>query len=162
MRKYIELGQFAMTQPKMRVSDPYYSKGAPDVGIISPCLIGLWDAVVVQCDTDFFGVRNVMLVAKHSSVKNWTFLNRPFADDDELKFHHTWIPLTTRIGVDSARCGLFDDALYDERGEYLDGDFRDGVIPNGVISVSGYGNGRYFAFSHINHGQVDVVAVVFY
>lgn len=170
MNRYLKLGDFAMTTPEMRVSDPLYKKDVWCTAVAKNCLTGKWDAAKVLDQDD--GWTNFMLCAKHSSVRGWTGLfNSIRLDDSYVYYGAGWSVLSDKIGVDSAACGFFDEANYKGGEDELD-DWRDmccsaktsggDVIPYGVVVQSGYGDGVYLCLQHTNkEGQVDAMAVIF-
>ena len=183
-RDYHKLWQFELTGSDMRVSDPCYEKSTWCCGMIPNCLPGRWDAAVSYLDEGEFGVRVALLTAKHSeTVPSFTLCNQFRADDDYIYHQSGWNICNLSVGVDSGQAGIFDDAHYQD-DHVFDGlpeaehDFHTawyshccdltlgkqqaGVIPYGVVSSSGYGDGCYKALRHLNAaGKVDCIAVLF-
>jgi hypothetical protein len=105
-----------------------------------------------------FGMRVAVLVAVH--------------EDYIASMNMDWEPYDGCVGVDSGQCGIFDDTVYptDEKsgGEYDDensfygecckltlGDDQGGILKsgNGVVSISGYGDGSYKLLCQYHEGE---------
>ena len=181
---YHKLGQFELTGSDMRISYPCYEKSTWCSGMISDCLPGRWDAAVSYLDEGKFGTRVALLTAKHSeTVRSFALCNQFRADDEYIYYQPGWKICNLSVGVDSGQAGIFDDAHYRD-DHVFDGlpeaehDFQTvwyshccdltlgkqqaGVIPYGVVSSSGYGDGCYTALRHLNAaGKVDCIAVLF-
>ena len=186
MRKYNEVGKFQMESSVMRISDPMY---APDVwcaATLDNCVTGTWTATVGIQDEGEFGNRVAILFARHSrgpKLKDAEYIYTSEEDGQGyIHWPHTWKKVDAQIGVDSASCGFFDDATYQDDSiieyepncpssepkwlnacwNHTTSEAQAGVLPNGCVCTSGYGDGVYHAFYHTNtKGQVDAVAVVF-
>lgn len=183
-RAYHKLGSFEMASDLMRVSDPCYDKEVWCSGTIPGCMKGKWETAVVYKDEGEFGIRVSMLAARHAStVRSFTPCSKVWADEKYIHYSSNWEICDFEVGVDSGQAGLFDDAHYQDI-HVFDGapkpkhDFEDvwynhccdltlgpkqaGIIPFGVVSSSGYGDGGYTALCHRNSSkQVDCVVIVF-
>lgn len=49
-REFINLGEFEMTSPVMRVSDPCYERDVWCCGTVDHCKLGTWEAGVLKTD----------------------------------------------------------------------------------------------------------------
>jgi len=190
-REYINLGSFTMTGEVMRVSDPCYDRGVWCCGTIENCKTGKWNGMIARQDEGDWGVRVAMVAAIHKSSRvNKDTLDRiKTASVDEetgdwsVSFPKDWKEGGFEVGVDSGQAGLFDELMYDE-DEQFDGceppranygslfynyccdltltEPGGGVIPNGVVSRSGYGDGSYVPFYHCaKDGKVNAVVILF-
>ena len=186
-RKYTPVGSFKMEGDVMRVSDPCYKKDVWCAGTIHNCKIGDWETAVVLSDEGQFGVRVAMLVAYHcDSGVSFSLADKILSDGRFVPgtgFEHC----DFEVGVDSACAGLYDDSKFglDEvfadappAPEYYghgqgavwsshcccatDNELRAGIIPCGVVSHSGFGDGGYDAYTHTGwDGKVDLVAIMY-
>lgn len=178
---YKELGSFQLTGEFIRVSDPCYDRNVWCCGTISNCVPGQWNAAVVYYDDDVFGRRVALLCAKAGEVKSFNIFSGINIGGDYYKAAKPWEMCDNVIGVDSGQCGIFDETHYLDNDDFADmpkascnfGDaFYDhccdatlnedqaGVLPHGVVSCSGIGDGSYRAFVRKNaDGKVCAVAV---
>jgi hypothetical protein len=158
---------FSVTSNKMVCSDPCYSIPTWCQGVIENVRNGKWEAGIATSDEGSWGERvshlwvyNIDAVIKNPSIK----------EDIERFMGGSTLPYT--FGVDSGQFGFFDfdnyrkdssvEGLpkYDFGGQFPRGDEEGeawyetcchltlgeeswGVIPNGVVSSSGYGDGSY-------------------
>ena len=181
-RNYHKLGSFEMTGSQMVVSDPCYDHDLWCCNAISDCLEGRWDAAV-SYRKDEFGVRVALMTAKHETVRSFSLCGNIRADDQYVYYNSNWEVCSFGVGVDSGQAGLFDaahyrdDHVFDNAPE-AEHDFdrvwynhccdctlgkqQAGVIPFGVVSCSGYGDGCYTALQHKNAaGKVDCIVILF-
>lgn len=146
--KEYDLGQFTLTQPTLRVTDPCYDVGTWCTGTLQ-ALPGRWSAKTVVGPTDWH-VRVLTLQVSHESL-----------GDVPVDSHESLEKAGLNAGVDSGQCGFFDDALYprdSQQLEYEDGTFYNDccrstldrsnpggavVRDMGAVSSSGYGDGGY-------------------
>lgn len=152
------------------VSDPCYDLGTWCSGTIDNLKPGKYNCYIVQRDTDW-GKRVCELIVIHQDV---------ILDSSDISVLENF-----EVGVDSATAGIFDYDYYvkfhtpsarDVHDEWwqkvvMEGFFgtkenlnNDFVISDGlgVMSTSGYGDGGYDCFTHINSlGQKDAIKVVF-
>lgn len=184
MREYTKLGRFALTGAEMRISDPCYDQGTWCAGTVKHCKPGTWDAARVLMKDE--PGRTGMLCVKHSSVKGWRLFDGITVDEEYIHYDANWINTGIKVGVDSGQCGFYDEAHYQDESclkeEDITYDFSGwddaslwyrtccqltltepgaGVLPYGVVSDSGYGDGCYDAYLHIRNGEVDALALVF-
>jgi hypothetical protein len=151
-----QLGSFEVVSGEILISDPCY-----DIPTWCTALVkaknGIWDAWVHISDTGDWGMRVAQLFARHEDLEGHV------SADDEIG----------EAGVDSGQCGFFDiehfkdDSLVDEsmrtRDDWLVEEelwyslccdvtlsSHAGVIPFGVVSRSGYGDGGYDVSGHKN------------
>lgn len=156
-------------------SDPCYEIPTWCQGIVENVKKGKWNAQIERMNLGDWGERISVLMVSHESNPNPTF------DFDEH------LPFTA--GVDSGQFGFFDKDFYrnDESAKDLPkynfsndfdresgdvwyracaqltlGDERWGVLPNGVVSSSGIGDGSYDVFAETNpEGEVIALCVVY-
>ena len=175
----IQLGTFELTGTVLRVSDPGYDRGVWCCGTIENCRPGIWEAAVRIQDEGEWGERNATLIARHTDKgPEFEAFRKALTGKDEA-----WQACPFEVGVDSGQAGIFDEAHYQD-DSIFDGlpepkhDFGDiwynhccditlsrlgaGVLRFGVVSSSGYGDGGYIAFHHVDQdGQTDSVFIVF-
>lgn len=184
MGKYTKVGQFTLEQSVMRASDPCYDKTVWCCGTVPDCLTGTWDAAVVYVNYDGWGTRVSLLIAKHASLPSFSICDDVRVDDEYVHFGRKWTRCEFEVGVDSAQAGLFDDSKYQDQKQLNEmpapkahfgddrwynqcrdltmSDMQAGVLPFGVVSSSGVGDGGYIALKHQNgNGKVDCVLIVF-
>lgn len=160
------LGTFVLTGTRLRVTDPCYTRDTWCKGVVNRALPGVWRASVKHVNTGDFGIRVSELVVQHE-----TFTNVPPS---------AWHQMPFDIGVDSGQAGIFDEERYPtgDTGDY--GDLNTfygracertggsqvveqaGVVAEGAVSSSGFGDGSYTCWTHLNaDDQVDAVKIVF-
>ena len=173
----MELGSFELTQSVMRVSDPCYERNVWCCGTVDDCKIGTWEAGVFVRDEDDWGERMAVLAARFADGgPRFEEISR--ATDKGLK---DWTMCRFEVGVDSGQAGIFDETHYMDNSIFetkaqhdIDEEWYNhccditlssmgaGVLPFGVVSRSGYGDGGYYAMKHsAPDGQVDGIYVVF-
>lgn len=152
--EFIDLGEFEMTSPVMRVSDPCYERDVWCCGTVDHCKLGTWEAGVLKTDEGEWGTRCAVLAVRHKD-----------------------------IGVDSGQAGFFDDAFYQNDTVFEElpapgfaiGDLwyrhvcditlskmSAGVLPYGAVSSSGFGDGGYTCYTHADeNGVIDFAFIVF-
>lgn len=151
----IDLGTFEMVSDEMAVSDPCYDTDVWCRGELSNVLPGMWEASIIKRDEGEWGQRVARLIAVHED----------YADSDIEATENAEF----EVGVDSGQAGLFDCKHYrDDRviaGSEKAIDKNDpgalwymhcchitltqmaaGVMPYGVVSSSGFGDGSYDCF----------------
>lgn len=151
----IDLGPFEMISDRMAVSDPCYDAEVWCRGELKDVLPGMWEASVIKRDEGEWGMRAARLIAVHVD----------YADSDVEPM--TRAPF--EVGVDSGQAGLFDarhyrdDAVVAEPDTAVNGGnpgalwymrcchltltkLAAGVMPYGVVSSSGFGDGSYDCF----------------
>ena len=185
-RNYEYLGDFHLGGTQLRVSDPSYEKDTWCSGVVENCQPGTWAGYLAYQDEEEWGLRVCMLVARNKKCRNGVNLcDRVFTSGDYIRWNSlTWEDCDIEVGVDSGQAGIFDEAMYKKEDQF--DSFPDwlgwesdskwyanccaitlsnkqgGVIPSGVLSASGYGDGSYRAFKHKNrNGQVDMVLILF-
>ena len=191
VREYVDLGSFTMTGDVMRVSDQSYDDDMWCCGTIKNCKTGKWNGIIAKQDEGSWGVRVSMVAAIHQSSRvNKTTLDKirtESVDEDtgdwQVAFPKDWKEGGFTVGVDSGQAGLFDDLMYDKDEQFAGceppsvdfgslfynhccdltlSDACGGVIPNGVVSSSGYGDGSYVSFYHCaEDGEVNAVVILF-
>lgn len=145
----IQIGTFEITSNVLVVSDPCYKPGTWCMGQISDAQPGIWTAQIGIYQSEQFGKRVAYVAAFHEDCPNIDSLDRHEADFE--------------VGVDSGQAGIFDKAHYQDQSidfdvpapicndhwfnvcchQTLNTEHYAGVIPYGVVSSSGYGDGGY-------------------
>ena len=173
--------QFEVTSGKLVCSDPCYSIPTWCQGIVENVKNGVWGAEINLSDQQDWGMRvaSLYIVNEHANATMTDIETKIFEDE----------PLNFAAGVDSGQFGFFDFAHYrnDESakdlpkqdfGENYDiqegdawyracsgltlGDEQWGVLPNGVVSSSGFGDGSYDVYGYKDaYGEYVAFAVVF-
>jgi hypothetical protein len=166
---------FEVVSGTLVCSDPFYSIPTWCQGIVENVKNGTWVADVERSDKGDWGNRISVLEVRHIDNTN---------PDFDFNEH---LPFTG--GVDSGQFGFFDKAFYrnDESAKDLEkygfssdfdkedgdvwyraccqktlGDESWGVLPNGVVSTSGFGDGSYDVFEQKNaEGEVIALCVVY-
>ena len=153
--------QFQITSGIIVASDPCYSIPTWCQGIIEGVKNGTWKASIKEKDEKDWGIRIARLTIEHTGSK--------------AKGKRQEIP--SSFGVDSGQFGFFDKSYYrsdesaKELPKYNFGDNYDreegdewyraicnltlaekgwGVIPNGAVSTSGFGDGSYGVYGWKN------------
>ena len=163
VKKTLELGEFEVVSGKMAVSDPCYDTDVWCRGELENVLNGTWYASAVELYTGSWGRRIARLIAVHEN----------YADEKMTKGQCTGF----EVGVDSGQAGLFDASHYRDDSVIPDvklnpddepaaiwykhcceitlSPLSAGVLPYGVVSSSGYGDGSYDCFVCRNeYGQI--------
>lgn len=168
VRETMELGSFEMVSGQLAVSDPCYD---PDVwcrGELTNAANGVWNASIVTHNCGEWGQRVAKLTIVHESYdesQNLTRQKAPF-----------------EVGVDSGQAGFFDTVHYQDPSVIPDAkpapaddpsepwyqyccditlsSIRAGVLPFGVVSSSGYGDGGYDCFYYTNDARAIVKAEI--
>lgn len=137
-----ELGTFEVIGDTLIVTDPCYARDTGCYGIVNNVLPGTWQAIIfTTTDTGGWGERVAELEVRHSAAK---------------VSHANFAPFD--VPVDSGQAGVFVEELYPhaETGNYRDEttfygracaatlrDLSAGVLKEGAVSSSGYGDGCY-------------------
>lgn len=66
--EFIDLGEFEMTSPVMRVSDPCYERDVWCCGTLDHCKLGTWEAGVLKTDESEWGTRCAVLAVRHMDL----------------------------------------------------------------------------------------------
>jgi len=153
----IPIGQFECVSGKFAISDPCYETDVWCRGELDNIKIGTWNADIGTCDIKDWGTRVGLLIATHESF------------DEDAEGDLTEHTAQFEVGVDSGQAGIFDAQYYRDDSivpvvKASKSDFDDikagsrwyglccgatdqehhaGVIPYGVVSSSGYGDGGY-------------------
>lgn len=162
IEEIIDLGTFEMVSERMAVSDPCYDTDVWCRGELSNVLPGIWKASVVKRDEGDWGMRAAKLIAVHEDYADSVVELMELAPFE--------------VGVDSGQAGLFDaqhsrdDAVVADPGTAVNGNdpgalwymrcchltltkLAAGVLPYGVVSSSGFGDGSYDCF----YGRIETV-----
>lgn len=159
--EYTELGTFTLHSDTLRITDPTYDKNVWCSGTVGPCVQGIWDAAIVYHDDSMMGRRVAMLCAKAQDAElGFDVFDGICVGGTHFEYKKPWKMCAFEVGVDSATCGIFDDAVYEPDASLVR--VADNVLSNGVVSHSGYGDGGYRAFALKDaQGKVCAVAVSF-
>jgi len=167
----IFLGQFENISGQFAISDPCYDVDVWCRGELSDVKKGMWNAEAGIYDAGEWGKRVALLIATHVDYDE-------NAEDDYISKAAEF-----EVGVDSGQTGIFDVAHYrddsifcsgavknerDEKGEVWYGHCCNatcntanhaGIIPFGVVSSSGYGDGGYDCTFRIDSNN-EIIKVV--
>lgn len=166
----IKLGNFKVTSGTVIVSDPCYACPTWCQGVLMNVKKGSWDAFVKIKEKEKCCGE---IIAIHSDVSK----------DDIGDLDWELAPFV--VGVDSGQAGIFDASVYQNdatvpekpkfKAKILARDwycmccdttlytrYKAGVVPGGVVSQSGYGDGIYDAYLSKNKlGKIIAVKIVF-
>ncbi|GAB6928946.1 hypothetical protein JCM10914A_29290 [Paenibacillus sp. JCM 10914] len=164
----IQLGSFEVNSGRLVVADPCYELDANSVimGVVEPVLAGTWVGEVEKAEVRDWGEANARLTAYHRSVT------------DQAGFLE-WIKCSFVAGVDSGQAVIFDITHYRTPDASLGNADTDsewylaccdltesgeeaGILPGGVVSRTGMGDGAYGVYKAVNaQDQVVGVKIVF-
>ncbi len=159
--KTINVGSFENKSGDFIISDPCYDLGSIGQSKLTNILEGTWHGFIKKAEGRCFE-----LVAKHDSVKH----------QNNFDWNHSSI-----IAVDSGQAGIFDSKVYRNNDTvvntpktFIPNDWYSsccdqtmitklgGVIPGGVVSQSGYGDGDYdFYYSSNKDSKINAIKIVF-
>lgn len=144
----LNLGTFEVASGKLTVSDPCYKPGTWGMGELTKVRNGTWYAHTLAVDLGDLGKRISRLVIHHSAYSQSKKLCSQVASFE--------------VGVDSGQAGFFDSTHYQDDSVLCRNPVNDldsawysaccdltlsplqaGVIPYGVVSSSGFGDGGY-------------------
>ncbi len=172
-KEEIVVGTFQNVSGSFIVSDPCYAIGNVYIqGQLENVQIGDWVAEVIKLVEEDGDEAIAEITAKHVSINS--------GDNIDID----WNKCKYVIGVDSGQAGIFDRQYYncDEHSKesqesnndfgesdwyYLCCDITEsdelaGVIPYGVVTRSGYGDGAYEYFININNDKkINAIKIVF-
>lgn len=150
---------------KVMVSDPCYSVGTWCQGVVENVLPGTYNCYILSGMTDW-GDRIKELYVTNS--------------DRSISRDQINTTMSFDVGVDSGTAGIFDYDYYEKYhknesqhdkeeqeawyNKYVLKNFPDYKITSekGIWSLSGYGDGGYDCFTHIDsEGYVDAIRIVF-
>jgi hypothetical protein len=173
--------EFEITSGKIICSDPCYTNDVWCMGIVDNVVNGTWVASVDKRDMDDWGERIAVLwiANKEEMAKNPKIAWEVLAEE----------PMNFTGGVDSGQFGFFDfgdyrndasakdlkkfdfgaeydkedgDKWYRACSDLTLGDESWGVLPKGVVSSSGFGDGSYEVFGYKDaYDKYVAFAVVF-
>lgn len=173
--------KFKVTSGKLILSDPCYELGTWCQGVVENVKKGTWVADAVISDEGGWGNRVSMLISYNEEAANGSF-----GLSDKLKALYGVERLSFDGSVDSGQFGHFDSEFYrsDEKAKDLEkynfgdawdakegdawyracchltlGDNQWGVLPQGVVSSSGFGDGSYQTFC-IKDGDGEIIGLV--
>lgn len=163
VKRTLELGEFLVLSGKLAVSDPCYDTDVKYRGELENVMNGTWHASAVEMQTGSWGRRIARLIAVHEN----------YADEKMSKGQCVGF----EVGVDSGQAGLFDASHYRDDSvipnaklvfheepaaiwykhccDITLSPLSAGVLPYGVVSSSGHGDGGYDCFICRNeYGQI--------
>jgi hypothetical protein len=151
-----EVGSFEVVSGTLRISDPCYDDLSWCSGEL-PAVNGTWSAMYGEIDEASWGKRVAWLIAYTGPVPSVNF---------------GWFKTDIDVGVDSGQAGIFDARYYrdDELAKGVElhepddaicedepwyslccdrtcNDNMAGIIPYGVVSRSGFGDGGYDCYA---------------
>ena len=150
-REFINLGEFEMTSPVMRVSDPCYERDVWCCGTVDHCKLGTWEAGVLKTDEGEWGTRCAVLAVRHKDTGpdfNVIRLGKV------RKVACKCVEQSFEVGVDSGQAGFFDAEDYESNCKSkewysevceitLHKPDCGSVNGVGVVASSGYGDDAY-------------------
>lgn len=169
----IKLGNFEIESGKVRVSDPCYDIDTWCATTLENVKKGKWLAEAEMKDEGSWGKRVSILRCFHESLTNGMM--------NEIEREK----ISEEIGVDSGQAGVFDiehfkkdsdtigvEKLYKEESIGKDEPWysmccdmtlsrRAGVIPFGVVSSSGFGDGSYVCEVGRKDGEISLIEIDF-
>ena len=149
-----KIGLFENISGRFVVSDPCYDAGTWCAGVLEGVKKGLWCAFVTYSDEGKFGIRISELVAIYSALEKDVGM----------------VAASFVVGVDSGQAGVFDAEHYKPKNKnwYYDccdktlSNEQAGIIPYGVASSSGCGDGTYkCTYGVDNNGEIVKVCIKF-
>jgi hypothetical protein len=177
--------EFEVVSGELVISDPCYSEETWCQGVVK-AKNGKWYPNAETVNMEGWGNRVVTLVAGHEEF--WSYMSDDYKEDF---IPPVWEKLPFSVGVDSGQAGIFDFSHYRDDsvvkeayrltkthiGQDREGSGGDwygmccdrtlsfykwGLIPYGVVSSSGLGDGMYSAFAVKNdEGEVIAVKIIF-
>lgn len=173
----VSLGSFDVVSGSLMVSDPCYEKGTWCQGLLDNVRNGKWNALVTKSKEGSWGNRCSSLVVEHEKVDHRSIVSTEW---NKGKFE---------VGVDSGQAGFFDISTY-KNGKLIEkdptfdavcaddedenenrwynaccditlGSMNAGVLPGGVVSGSGFGDGGYDCMYAMKDGEVVAAMIVF-
>ena len=153
--EFIDLGEFEMTSPVMRVSDPCYERDVWCCGTVDHCKLGTWEAGVLKTDEGEWGTRCAVLAVRHKDTGpdfNVIRLGKV------RKVACKCVEQSFEVGVDSGQAGFWYRHVCDITLSKMSA----GVLPYGAVSSSGFGDGGYTCYTHADeNGVIDFAFIVF-
>jgi len=164
------LGDFEIESGEILINDPcyYHDEYKLGSGVGIKAKKGIWKSHIIKVYKKLWGRRITVLYACHENYK--AEIGKP-----------GWIALEVGTGVDSGQAGIFDlkyfndSSIINEKIEKpltgdnewydlccnrtLDTEFNAGIIPFGVVSSSGFGDGYYPAFARFENDEAICVAI---
>lgn len=174
------LGGFEMTSQTMRVSDPCYDRDVWCCGTFGKCKTGTWEAGVLKTDMGDWGVRCAVLAVRHKETgPDYSVIRQRKVyqmKDGGLERRSMWV-LTlvrqasmTRRSIRTTRSSRVCPSLSMTTETFGTTHACDitlsersaGVMPYGVVSSSGFGDGSYVCYTHKgSDGEIDFAFVIF-
>ena len=163
-----------------RVSDPCYDRDVWCCGTFGKCKTGTWEAGVLKTDMGDWGVRCAVLAVRHKETgPDYSVIRQRKV----YQMKDGWLEQPIDVGVDSGQAGFYDEAFYQDNSIFKgmpepEHDYGDlwynhacditlsemsaGVMPYGVVSSSGFGDGSYVCYTHKgSDGEIDFAFVIF-
>ena len=147
------LGGFEMTSQTMRVSDPCYERDVWCCGTFGKCKTGTWEAGVLKTDMGDWGVRCAVLAVRHKETgPDYSVIRQRKV----YQMKDGWLEQPIDVGVD------YGDLWYNHVCDITLSEMSAGVMPYGVVSSSGFGDGSYVCYTHKgSDGEIDFAFVIF-
>ena len=161
--------RFTIESGKICVSDPCYNKGTWCAAWDLEAQTGVWNCEVIKSYEGLWGER----------VKEINAIAGEIYPEGCIPIDLPWKKLEFDIGVDSGQCGIFDYEKYpdgENTGEYEDensfygkccnltlpeDDSKEpfGVLENGIVSSSGFGDGSYIMYGLYEENREKLIGV---
>ena len=142
MTEKIEIGTFQIVSGVIMLSDPCYPLGTWCQGELSNTQCGAWRASVVRFDDGESGNRVAALGAFHEGLTEFDSLKMWYSGQAGIfdrRFYRS-----SQVIAESVINGLTGDDWYDLCCQLtMKHEIEAGMLPYGVVSSSGYGDGGY-------------------
>lgn len=148
------IGNFQNKSGEFIISDPGHNVSTGQ-GLLKNVVKGKWNASVDYMEDDDNDEVQYLII-KHEDIGS-------FEDEDltELPF---------QVLVTNGQLGIFDKEKYEELvanlislcSEKTNSNKKAGTLPFGAVSISGFGDGLYDGFIHINEdNKIDYIRIIF-
>lgn len=150
------------------------------LGTFGKCKTGTWEAGVLKTDMGDWGVRCAVLAVRHKETgPDYSVIRQRKV----YQMKDGWLEQPIDVGVDSGQAGFYDEAFYQDNSIFKgmpepEHDYGDlwynhacditlsemsaGVMPYGVVSSSGFGDGSYVCYTHKgSDGEIYFAFVIF-
>lgn len=161
------IGRFVVTAPELIVTDPHHvlpTYSFPETTVTGDLLqfsfpkAGTWIAVTHTSYEGVWGTRNAVLLVSHA--------------DHVPDFYTTWELVQRRVRVDSGQVGVYASSIclqplatrfdwYNQNCQLVNSRHKAGVLADGVVAVSGFGEGLYNVYvAHDSYGLVVALKII--
>ncbi len=164
----IELSNFENKSGEFIISDPCYKLGDKGQIRLENVETGIWDGYVEKIEHKLFGNRVAILFC----------INRKFIKSSNEFEKFNWQMHDSKIYVDSGQAGIFEAIHYQDESiidvepifecnhskwyrtccDKTMSDIRAGILPYGIVSSSGLGDGNY-SVSFVRNSLGKIVAI---